>query len=184
LAFVHSTTIGNAAVIEGAQVEFQRGTRTVDVRREIKDALPPPTYQKAGQFPGNVDRWQYINFAPPGFVRLDTGACEAGKADDPKARRISLRNLNIITPEDENNSHYFWAQCHDFDVENSQTTEMIFEDVKLAFLEDVKVFEAQHVSILKAPQSCEIDVNGDTGGLQARRIIKRMLELQSSGKGS
>src|SRR6266436_621659 len=56
---------------------------------------------KASGFTGNIDRWQYINFMPPGFVRLETGGRDAGKEADPSAKNITLRNLNIITPESE-----------------------------------------------------------------------------------
>jgi phenylpropionate dioxygenase-like ring-hydroxylating dioxygenase large terminal subunit len=178
LAFVHATTIGNAAVVDAAKVEFLRGADTVDVRRTIQNCPPPPTYAKAGKFAGNIDRWQYINFTPPSFVRLETGGCDAGQQEPRK--RITLRNLNLVTPETENTTHYLWAQCHDFDVSNQATTEMLFNDVRTAFLQDVEVFEAQQRSIAHRPESPEVDVNGDAGGLQARRILRRLLERQAA----
>lgn len=180
LAFVHATTIGNASVVDGAKVEFKRGAESVDVARIIRNCPPPPTYAKAGRFSGNIDRWQFINFTPPGFVRLETGGCDAGRGEDATARKITLRNLNLITPETESTTHYLWAQCHDFDVDNPKTTEMIFNDVKTAFLQDVDVFEAQQRSISLRPDAPEVDVNGDTGGLQARRILRQLLERQSA----
>lgn len=176
LAFVHATTIGNAAVVDAAKVEFKRGPDTVDVRRTIKNAPPPPTYAKAGGFTGNIDRWQFINFAPPGFIRLETGGVDA---QHPAPKKITLRNLNLVTPETETTSHYLWAQCHDFDVNNRATTEMIFNDVKTAFLQDVDIFEAQQRSIAARPDALEVDVNGDAGGLQARRIVRQLLERQA-----
>jgi phenylpropionate dioxygenase-like ring-hydroxylating dioxygenase large terminal subunit len=179
LAFVHATTIGNSAVVESADVQFKRGPLSVDVRRSMKNCAPPPTYVRAGGFTGNIDRWQFINFAPPGFVRLETGGCDAGREGDPSARKITLRNLNIVTPETDTSTHYFWAQCHDFDVSNSKLTEMIFEDVQQAFLQDVTVFEAQQQCIELRPEAPEIDVNGDVGGLQARRIVRELLDLQA-----
>ncbi len=178
LAFVHATTIGNSAVVESADVKFEKGPSSVDVRRLMKNSPPPPTYVKAGGFTGNIDRWQFINFAPPGFVRLETGGCDAGFQDKPGAKKISLRNLNIITPETASSSHYFWAQCHDFDVENRSLTEMIFEETRKAFVQDVEIFEAQHLSIEMNPSAPEVDVNGDIGGLQARRIIRQLLSQQ------
>jgi len=178
LAFVHATTIGNAAVVDAAKVEFRRGADTVDVRRVMNNTLPPPTYAKAGKFDGNIDRWQLINFMPPGFVRLQTGGCDAGAEGKPGAKKITLRNLNLVTPETESTSHYFWAQCHDFDVNNQATTDLIFNEVKTAFEQDVVIFEAQQRSIALRPEAPEVDVNGDTGGLQARRIVQRLLEAQ------
>ncbi len=182
LAFVHATTIGNASVVDSAKVEFKRGSNSVEVRRDIKNCPPPPTYAKAGKFTGNINRFQYINFTPPGYVRLETGGSEVlepGSAGTP--RKITLRNLNLVTPETDTTSHYLWAQCHDFDVKNRDTTEMVFNDVQTAFLQDVEVFEAQQRSISHYPEAPEVDVNGDTGALQARRIVRGILQQQAGG---
>ena len=113
--------------------------------RWIIDQPAPPTFVKVGGFTGNVDRWQIIDFAPPAFLRLDVGATPTGTGA-PEGNRvggISMRNLNAITPETETTSHYFWGQAHDFDVNNAEMTEKIFQQIKTAFLEDVAVFTAQ-----------------------------------------
>ena len=103
LAFVHETTIGNAAIAEHAQVKVDRAPNNVVVTRWVIDQDPPPTYKKVGGFTGNVDRWQIIDFAPPAFLRLDVGATPTGTGA-PQGKRvggISMRNLNAITPETE-----------------------------------------------------------------------------------
>jgi len=181
LAFVHATTIGNTAVVEGAQVQFRRTGDTVEVRRVMKNCDPPPTYVRAGGFKSKIDRWQFINFMPPGFVRLETGACNAGREGQQDVGRITLRNLNIITPETRTTTHYFWAQCHDFDPHNRKITDMLYQDVHTAFLQDVEVFENQQKNIALAPDAPEIDVKGDAGGLQSRRIIHELLARQRTG---
>ena len=149
LAFVHRSTIGNAAVATAADVTCEQGDNEVTVTRWTIDQPPPPTYVKAGGFSGNVDRWQIINFTPPAFVRLDVGACDAGTGA-PEGRRqggIRMRNLNAITPETESSTHYFWAQAHDFDVDNPDVTDAVFRQVETAFNEDVEVFHAQQEMI-------------------------------------
>ena len=176
LAFVHETTIGNAAVAENAAVKVKRSPNNVMVTRWIIDKPAPPTYVKAGNFTTNVDRWQIIDFVPPAFLRLSVGATPTGTGA-PEGRfvdGIHMRNLNAITPETETTTHYFWAQAHDFDVRNAQLTDMIFEQVKTAFLEDVAVFEAQQRVISANPNAPQIDINADAGGIQARRILDRL----------
>lgn len=176
LAFVHETTIGNAAVAENAAVKVERSSNNVLVKRWIINQPAPPTYVKAGNFTTNVDRWQFIDFVPPAFLRLSVGATPTGTGA-PEGRfvgGINMRNLNAITPETEATAHYFWAQAHDFDVKNERLTDMIFEQVKTAFLEDVAVFEAQQRTIAAAPDAPQIDINADTGGIQARRILDRI----------
>jgi vanillate O-demethylase monooxygenase subunit len=176
LAFVHESTIGNAAVAENAAVKVERSPNNVLVKRWIINQPPTPTYARAGHFTTNVDRWQFIDFTPPAFLRLSVGATPTGTGA-PEGRfvdGINMRNLNAITPETESTTHYFWAQAHDFDTKNEKLTDMIFEQVKTAFLEDVAVFEAQQRAIAAAPDAPQMDINADTGGIQARRILDRL----------
>jgi vanillate O-demethylase monooxygenase subunit len=176
LAFVHETTIGNMALVEHAAVKVKRTHDNVLVTRWIIGQPAPPTFVKVGKFTGNVDRWQNIDYTPPAFLRLDVGATPTGTGA-PEGRRvggISMRNLNAITPETETTAHYFWAQAHDFDVNNPQTTERVFQQIETAFLEDVAVFTAQQRSITQRPDAPQVDINADAGGIQARRIVERL----------
>jgi phenylpropionate dioxygenase-like ring-hydroxylating dioxygenase large terminal subunit len=182
LAFVHESTIGNAAVAEHADVRVQRSPTGVLVSRWMIDKPAPPTYVKAGGFTSNVDRWQFIDFTPPAFLRLHVGATPTGTGA-PEGRfegGIHMRNLNAITPETETTTHYFWAQAHDFDVGNQKTTDMVFEQVKIAFLEDLEVFEAQQRTIDLNPDAPQVDINADAGGIQARRIIARLAREEAA----
>lgn len=176
LAFVHETTIGNAALVENASVRVQRDGNKVLMTRWMIDTPPPPTFVKVGGFTGNVDRWQIIDYTPPGFLRLDVGACPTGTGapEGNRVNGISMRNLNAITPETETTSHYFWGQCHSFDVNNPETTERIFQQINTAFLEDVAVFQAQQRSIAARPDAPKIDIMADAGAIQARRIVNQL----------
>src|SRR6202047_1355999 len=175
LAFVHQSTIGNAAVAEGATVKVERGPNNVVVTRWIIDQEPPPTFKKVGGFTGKVDRWQIIDFVPPAFLRLAVGAPPTGPGapDGKRVGGIGMRNLNAITPETETTSHYFWGQAHDFDVKNPDTTEKIFQQIKTAFLEDVSVFSAQQRNLNIIANPPQVDINADAGTIAARRIPRR-----------
>jgi vanillate O-demethylase monooxygenase subunit len=176
LAFVHETTIGNSALAEHATVKVTRAPNNVVVTRWIIDQPAPPTFVKVGGFTANVDRWQMIDFTPPAFLRLDVGATPTGTGA-PQGKRvdgITMRNLNAITPETEKTSHYFWGQAHDFDVKNAELTQKIFEQIQTAFHEDVAVFTAQQRNLDLIPDPPQIDINADTGVIQARRIIDRL----------
>jgi vanillate O-demethylase monooxygenase subunit len=183
LAFVHETTIGNSALVENAAVKVQRAANNVLVTRWMIDTPPPPTFVKVGGFTGNVDRWQIIDFVPPAFLRLDVGGAPTGTGA-PEGRRadgISMRNLNAITPETETTSHYFWGQCHDFDVNNPATTEKIFDQINTAFLEDVAVFQNQQRMLNLRPNASRVDITADAGAIQARRILDRLYAEEQAG---
>jgi vanillate O-demethylase monooxygenase subunit len=195
LAFVHRTTIGNMATAEQADVRVQRSEEGVTVSRWMMDTPTPPPYVKAGGFTGNVDRWQFINFLPPAFVRLDVGACPAGAgarglktgafvAEGAMPGGIEMRNLNAITPETERSTHYFWAQAHNFMIDDPRVTELVFEQVKTAFNQDVAAIEAQQGNIDRDPAAARIDVNGDTGQIQAIRLLRRRIaeEREAAGR--
>lgn len=182
LAFVHETTIGNSALVDQAQVKVQRAQDNVTVTRWIIDAPAPPTFVKAGKFTANVDRWQIINFTPPAFLRLDVGATPTGTGA-PEGQRvggIGMWNLNAITPETETTSHYFWGQAHNFDVHNPKTTDMITDQIRMAFLEDVAVFEAQQRNLQLIPNPPQTDINADSGVIQARRILDRLYQEEQT----
>lgn len=176
LAFVHETTIGNAALAEHATVKVTRSANNVVMTRWVIDRDPPPTFKKVGNFKGKVDRWQIIDFTPPAFLRLDVGATPTGTGA-PEGQRvggINMRNLNAITPETETTSHYFWAQAHDFDVKNAETTNKIFAEIERAFFEDVEVLSAQQHNLDLIPDRPQVDISADAGLIQARRILGRM----------
>lgn len=184
LAFVHETTIGNAALAEHATVKVTRAPNNVVMTRWIIDQQPPPTFRKVGGFKGNVDRWQIIDFTPPAFLRLDVGAAPSGTGA-PEGRRvggINMRNLNAITPETETTSHYFWAQAHDFDVKNPETTNKIFAEIERAFLEDVDVLGAQQRNLDLMPDRPQVDIGADAGLIQARRILARLHDEEQAAK--
>lgn len=184
LAFVHESTIGNAAVAENADVRVKRTQGGVLVTRWMIDKPAPPTYVKAGNFTTNVDRWQFIDFLPPAFLRLSVGATPTGTGapDGNFVDGINMRNLNAITPETETTSHYFWAQAHDFDVRNAALTDMIFEQVKIAFLEDKDVFEAQQRVIDADASETQVDIHADAGGIQARRILSKLYNEEMAAR--
>ena len=184
LAFVHETTIGNMALVEHASVKVERTPNGVRVTRWIIDQPAPPAFVKIGGFTGNVDRWQIIDYSPPSFIRLDVGATPTGTGA-PEGRRvggIQMRNLNAMTPETETTTHYFWAQAHDFEPHNPDMTEKIFQQIKIAFLQDVAVFTAQQRNIDLDPDAPQSDINADSGGIQARRIVDRLYAEEQAGK--
>ncbi|MBT3534531.1 MAG: aromatic ring-hydroxylating dioxygenase subunit alpha, partial [Rhodospirillaceae bacterium] len=78
LTYAHKSTIGAAGVTDAADVKFERDGEKVAVDRWMMDIAPAPAHVQATGFNGNVDRWQRIEFTPPGFVWLKVGMAKAG----------------------------------------------------------------------------------------------------------
>lgn len=185
LQFVHATTLGTAA-ISGSPIKTEREGNLVRVTRWIMDSPAPPFFQKAGGFrpDEHVDRWQIIEYTPPAFVRLDVGCARIGTGarEGNRAQGISMRNLNAITPETDKSTHYFWAQAHNFGINDPTVTELIFRQVRTAFLEDLAVIKGQQESIDAFGESLppQVDFNQDAGGLQAGRIVESILAAEGN----
>ncbi|MHA1108783.1 MAG: Rieske 2Fe-2S domain-containing protein, partial [Alphaproteobacteria bacterium] len=138
LQFIHATTLGTEA-IAAAPIKTEREERMVRVTRWIMDSPAPPFFQRAGGFlpDQNIDRWQIIEYTPPAFVRLNVGGAIAGTGalQGDLSQGFTMRNLNAITPETEKTTHYFWAQAHDFKIDDPSVTELLYQQVHTAFLE-------------------------------------------------
>jgi vanillate O-demethylase monooxygenase subunit len=61
-------------------------------------------------------------------------------------------------------------------------TERVFQQIKTAFLEDVSVFSAQQKLIDLDPEAPQTDINADSGGIQARRIVARLYEQEQAAR--
>ncbi len=183
LGYVHRSTIGNDAVAENADTRVFDDGDKVTVARWIVGHPPPPTYQKVGGWTeqDKVDRWQIIEFRPPGFVRLFTGAGKgaAGGAefgfhelDTPTPEGgVGMRNLNAITPETETSCHYFWSQAQDIQPDSAEFTDMFYNQIRKAFEQDWEVFELQQENWDDGPVFA---TKSDLGLIAARKLVDRI----------
>jgi phenylpropionate dioxygenase-like ring-hydroxylating dioxygenase large terminal subunit len=184
VTFVHGSTIGNAANAYHAQVTLDREENEVRMKRWMMNVAPPPAYVKCGGFTTNIDRWQIVHFAPPALLRIYTGGCVAGTGarEGNRIDEMGWMNINQVTPETETTCHYFWGQCHNHDLDNPSMTEMVFNGVKIAFLEDVEIFSAQQRNRdLGAAGIPEVLTSHDAGAVHAIAVLDRLLEEQTAG---
>jgi hypothetical protein len=90
-----------------------------------------------------------------------------------------MQNINMVTPETETTSHYFWAQAHDFCPADAAVTEAIFQEIHKTFIEDVGIFEAQQVSLDRDPSRPHVDLVSDLGGVHVRRLLDQALSAET-----
>jgi len=177
--FVHSHTIGNAAVADSPlSVELKDG-HIVRAHRDMRNCEPPPFYVKATGFSTRIDRWHTTIFTPPAFLVIENGAMPAG-SDKEKARAAGVakerRVLNLITPETESSSHYFWAIARSYDLNDAELTEYIRKEVSKTFDEDKLLLEAQQLRLSGKPLGAfPVSLRADVGAIQGRRVINSLL---------
>ncbi len=179
-SFVHTETIGNDAVAESPLTVSVKDGHEVRAHRDMLNCLPPPFYVKATGYTSRIDRWHTSIFTPPGFIVIENGAMPAG-SNKEDARAIGntreRRVLNLITPETETSSHYFWAIARSYDRDNSELTGYIRDQIRITFDQDKAILEAQQRSISQMPTAhFPVVLGTDAGVVQGRRLIDAHLK--------
>jgi vanillate O-demethylase monooxygenase subunit len=181
LAFVHSGTIGSAGDLN-PDLTFKRDGDIVRGTRIVRNIPPPPHVQRSG-FTANVDQAKIMTFRPPSTIPIEVTTTETGrKPGMPGNFNFHIIIYSSMTPETETSCHYFWALARDFDITNGEFTDFYHREVIRAFNEDKEMLEAQQRIIDLDPAAPTVDVRGDVGGLQARRIVERLIAAEASGQ--
>ena len=165
LAYVHAASIGAPSITEFPG-KVEREERLVRFTRWIRDRPPPPMYQEAGGFAGNVDRWQIVEHVPPCFSVNFAGCSDSEK-------RIDLMALSAPTPETEKTTHYFFGFVRNFGLNDPEKERLFSEGMVKVFNEDIPVLEAQQRN-LDASRT-RVDIGVDAAPLAARRMLEAML---------
>jgi vanillate O-demethylase monooxygenase subunit len=189
VGFVHGKTIGTTEMGEKGQIRVERYGKGVRVTRWVLDVPPPPTHFKTGLFkPGEmVDRWQIIDFEPPSFVHIYVGSAPTGTGA-PEGNRVGglgLWIMNLMTPETDTTSFYFWGVGRDFHTGNPQVTEFVHNEISQAFDEDAEILGLQQRAMSTSAKNIPwVDLAADAGGLQSRRILRAMIREEKEGSNS
>lgn len=175
--FVHQRTIGTDDVAK-TPVKTTSDAGRVLVERYMNDTEPSIMYKKAGGFTGKVDRWQRIEYTPPTNIIIDAGAVPAGSGD--KKLGIDTRVINIITPETSSSTFHFWAFARDFKIDDPSMTEYLSKAIVITFNEDKLLIDDQQRNVDARPQQRMLDNAADSGVVQVRRIVERLLRAQEA----
>lgn len=184
VGFVHRETIGNQDMGEKGTIKVERSDRGVRVTRWVIDVPPPPTYVRTGVISAdqNVDRWQIIDFEPPCYVNIYVGGVATGTGA-PEGNRVGglgLWVMNAMTPLTATTSNYFWAVGRDFNIGNAQVTEFMRNEISRTFDEDSAILELQQSTMDLFSHPASVDILADAGGLQARRLLRSLIEEESA----
>ena len=175
LPFLHAATIGSPEDTD-PKLTWERGGDWIKGTR-VARGLSPSARNLLEGLDFRFDRKQIMHFEPPSQVTIDILSNEFGKEygtpDDRMNRRIII--YDAITPETDTTCHYFWAIARDYAVHDEGMTALGLKATSAAFHEDQVMLEKQQRIIDRDPHAAQIDLIGDSGGLQARRIIERLL---------
>lgn len=182
--YVHPSTIGQPEIVS-APIETKTENDRVYVTRWMRDINAPPFWRFALKKSGKVDRWQICEFSLPSAVTIDVGVAPVGTGapEGDRSQGVTGMVVNLMTPETETSTWYFWGMARNFDIGDSGFTRRFKEQQGFVFGEDVEVLEAQQRCIEENPDMRLRVFNIDTGGAHARVLIDKALKAQAAEAG-
>lgn len=179
--YLHGGYIGTPEVANTPiTTEVDEEKEVIYVSRHMADAECPSFYAKSTGIEGRITRWQDIEYHPPCLYLLHSrvapvGVLPADDGTDPDAFHVEV--VYAITPETEHSTHDFWAVARDFALDDEEVSKFLAESNRTVVLQDVRALDILEQVIQTEPEGYqELSINIDTGGLAARRFLKRMIE--------
>jgi len=186
--YVHAGSIGQSEIDETACKTSVDGD-TAMTSRFMNGIQAPPFWRMAMRAHGlpddaPVDRWQICRFSPPSHVMIEVGVALAGHGgyEAPKDKKVYSIVVDFITPETETSMWYFWGMARNFRAEDRALTAQIRDGQGKIFAEDLEILERQQANLLKWPQRDLLKLNIDAGGVQARKVIERLVTAERASR--
>ncbi len=183
LSFLHQRTIG-VRDADLTEISTERREDTVIVERWARNTAVPPMIERVQGLKAPIDRWQKCIFVPPSGVLIEVGIVPAGA--DPSevegGRGCLAWVINLITPETETSTHYFWGHARNYAIDDAEVHSTIHRDVAATFVEDVAIIEGQQRNLDAKPDTRTVDIGVDSGPLQTRRLIERLHEVERASR--
>jgi vanillate O-demethylase monooxygenase subunit len=183
LSYVHQQTVGGSApeVHMKAESSLRPTAGGLRLQRMMRGAPPPPAYLACVPFEGAVDRWQEFDFLAPSTVLQYSGAVPAGlDRATAGAPRFDMRIFHTATPATDNTCYYFWSVMNGHDTHDPRATEIIYEQVASAILEDKLFIERQQAMVDELGEERLFDNAADAPRIMARRAVRKFDKVQNA----
>lgn len=183
--YVHASSIGQKEIDETPTKTVVNGDEVI-TSRHMENISAPPFWRMALRGNGladdvPVDRWQICRFTPPSHVMIEVGVAHAGKGgyDAPAEHKAASIVVDFITPETETSIWYFWGMARNFKPDDAELTTTIRAGQHTIFSEDLQMLELQQRNLLAHPERKLLMLNIDSGGVQSRKVIDRLLAAEA-----
>jgi phenylpropionate dioxygenase-like ring-hydroxylating dioxygenase large terminal subunit len=182
--FLHSSSIGTPEVATTPlEVEVDEENGVVRVFRHMNAVECPPFYSRTTGLEGKVDRWQDIDYTPPGYYLLHARIAPVGQPPLPDGtddHAFHMKILYGLTPSNEGTIYDFWALSRDFSVGDNEVDQFLEKMQTGVVQEDVDALNILQVRATERLEVSEVSVKIDRGGLAARRMLAAMFDAASA----
>jgi vanillate O-demethylase monooxygenase subunit len=182
--YLHNGSIGTPEVATTPiEVEVDDETNAVRVYRHMNAVECPPFYSRTTGLQGKVDRWQDIDYSPPGYYLLHARIAPVGQPPLPDGTDDHAFHMKIfygLTPSTETSVYDFWALARDFCVGDDEIDQFLEKMQRGVVQEDVDALNILQSRAEERREVSEVSVKIDKGGLAARRVLASMREADST----
>ncbi|MGD0055060.1 MAG: aromatic ring-hydroxylating dioxygenase subunit alpha [Acidimicrobiales bacterium] len=178
--YLHNGSIGTPEVATTPiEVEVDDENRVVRVFRHMNDVECPPFYSRTTGLQGKVDRWQDIDYFPPGYYLLHARIAPVSQPPLPDGNDDHAFHMKILyglTPSTETSVYDFWALSRDFCVGDDEIDRFLEKMQAGVVQEDVDALTILQRRSEGTLEVNEVSIKIDRGGLAARRMLMAMYD--------
>jgi phenylpropionate dioxygenase-like ring-hydroxylating dioxygenase large terminal subunit len=182
--FLHNGSIGTPEVASTPiEVEVDAEGKVVYVYRHMQGVDCPPFYSRTTGLEGKIDRWQDIEYFPPGYYKLNSRIAPVGEPPLPDGSDDHAFHMKIfygLTPSTETSVYDFWALSRDFCLGDQEVDDFLVRMQTGVVQEDVDALNILQHRVNTGSEVSEVSVKIDRGGLAARRMLGEMGEHEMS----
>lgn len=181
LSFLHETSFGTPEYAR-APVEMDIDGDDIQVWREVKCVLPDIYAKPLGWQNQQALRRSGSQFLTPG-LHLNTGILSNLEIPEQDQQpQPTVKVLQLITPASQHETHYWYAQCRNFEINNTDMGAFMIKANGLAFAEDQFALEeiAKIQSHDHAPDYYEADIATDKAGIKMRNLLKELSDQEQA----
>jgi vanillate O-demethylase monooxygenase subunit len=177
LAFLHGTSIGNAADAETPE-RIVRRPGFISSRREMRDVAPPPITGAAGHAIDRIDRVSGMDFYLPGF---HAGVGDSYHAqNDPERAGQPIRIARVyhaVTPSTHGSTYYWFGMSI---LNDADQLDFLEEYLKPVVAEDIFASEEiEKMLRLLGHSPKELMIKTDIGTVEGRRMLQAMMDAEA-----
>jgi phenylpropionate dioxygenase-like ring-hydroxylating dioxygenase large terminal subunit len=186
--YIHPQTVGvpveDLAHVKGAEWDVKSEANVVTTEMTVYGV--PATPQYLGLFEEPIGNLRiHVTWQAPSCFALDMSMSPEGSPkpviDSPRDDSVLIPGAHLIVPETESSCHYFYAQSRSADIFNEDKTREMLALADYTFTqEDAPIIE-ECFRLMDGNEFFELrplSLPTDKAGLQARRILKKLIEFQ------
>lgn len=179
LSFLHEGSFGTPEYAR-APVEMEINGQDIQVWRQVECVLPDIYAKPLGWQNQKALRRSGSQFISPG-LHLNTGILrnlEIG--EELQKPQPTVKVLQLITPASQYSTHYWYAQCRNFETDNDAMGEFMIKANGAAFAEDQ--FALEEIAKIQIQDSnvnyFESDIATDKAGITMRCLLKDLADKE------